>query len=105
MSSPPLCYGTNVEGYLREGDRVDIYWVEVAAPSTLDVVLYNPPNTDYDLIIYAWTAPNDPVGRSRSEGPGAERVVVDVDPGRYYVAVWPLAGSSDLAYLLRWTAR
>lgn len=102
--APPLCQGSNVEGYLREGDEVDIYWIEVASPGTLDVILYNPPNADYDLLVYAWSAPNDLIGRSRREGPVAERVVVDVDAGRYYVAVWPYDGSSDVAYLLKWAA-
>jgi hypothetical protein len=62
-----------------------------------------PPGTDYDLFLY--DGGRTRIGASRAPDDEDERIRVAVQPGAYYIHVFPLTGRSDRAYRVNWFVR
>ena len=101
-SNPPLCPDVTLAGTLLPGDENDLYRIEVAQRGTLIVDLWDiPPGIDYDLFVY--NEQEQKIGESREAGTKAEHIEVSVQPGKYYLRVYPFTGRSDQDYHLRWS--
>jgi hypothetical protein len=115
---PPLCPGREVTGSLppaggevgrSDGDPDDFYRLVVATGGAVTVELAGidrgPDGARYALFLLVYKDDWVTLGEARPPSTAARaRVSAHVDPGDYYVRVWPVPERprSTMRYTLRW---
>lgn len=91
---------TKSYGDVDSSGDVDYFYFNLIYASKITIYLYNiPSGNDYDLKLY--NSSQNQIGYSVNGSNNSEKIVKDLQPGKYYIKVYSYSGYSNTNYTLK----